>query len=440
MNTRVKLTLRTCAVAVLFVGVSCAKESSKSDKNREQSDREIARLTNGAGKYYGYVSMGEDANVPAMLDLSVKRNPEKAENEPRMQAAFKIGLFGGVTIASDATTYDWDTGRLTASFARKDGSPFELTAVIKDQKFVEGTINGPNQGRHPLILDQKDPQLMAVADSSDFNLGLRFSDQETGDEPAQASAIDAVFTINAQSITVSGSQTFDLPLLPAINASFRFARLAKVPVSAASGLVLYDPLRGKMQIFTSATDQLVLRGLFLRSDFRLVIPAITGEILRGADHLRYVRSMRMTDADVTKFVASNNNPPALYRGWIRGRDNAPAYPVIAYMDMLGEETQNPTGMSFGSFPTMRLRVVACLQKQPFARMTLQAASLNHIRRSMSLTNNTATKQRELLMTYNADWTQIEGRFKSLVSTGDVNAGEPRLHLEAAPDSSQGCAQ
>ncbi len=101
----------------------CAKETSEEERQREQTDRERSRLQKGVGTYYGFVSVDESKIIPLSLDLSVNSNPQDGNANPSLSAAVRMGLFGGVVLSSDQTSFDAGNGRLSINLLKKGGLP-----------------------------------------------------------------------------------------------------------------------------------------------------------------------------------------------------------------------------------------------------------------------------------------------------------------------------
>src|SRR5690606_29758473 len=87
-------------IGVALALAGCAKELSEEERRREHSEREYHRLLKAEGEYRGYLLAGEGRRVPFEILVTVQRNPAGGETVPEVQASMRVGLFGGVKIAS----------------------------------------------------------------------------------------------------------------------------------------------------------------------------------------------------------------------------------------------------------------------------------------------------------------------------------------------------
>jgi len=412
-------------ILALILIQSCAKETSRADKDRENTDREVARLSTAAGIYYGSVNYDEQRKIPAKLDLTIKRNPTTTDERPTLQAALSVGFFGGVTVSSDSTSYDWETGKLTASFSRKDGSPVEMIAYVREGKITNGALIGPNMGRREFTMDSRFTKLFDGQESEEANLAVTFGNAGR----VSGSSFDALLTLRRKSETIAGPANSDLPNLPAISASFKFNRVGHNPQVASQ--VIYDPLKGVMDIFLSSNDRVRISNIFVREETGLLGVALQGEVLRGADVIDSARLKVISMDEVTSSGIMDSEPPRNFTGTFKGESDANEYPVFATFEYQGNDGQNPAGLTFSTFPIFRLLVIACIEGKPFASVKLLMSSLNHVERKAQLRNELGARPRELTLDFAPDWTSVVGKFRTVGTTGgDVKTGEAYLKLKA----------
>jgi hypothetical protein len=435
-----------CVGGILLVGAvlavnGCAKETSAEDRKREETDRQFNRLDKATGSYLGYALADGDRITPLELNLSAARNPAEGDDNPALTATLRIGLFGGVRISSRLVSYDWGSGKITASFDRASGnmvagmasgggtssnggsrgSPLELRGILRDGKIESGEIDGPNSGRTPVELSKTGPYLFS--DERSYTYQVTF-----GTTPAQ-------LDINPLVSPRAAPGTSDLPILPPLEASIRFSGSAIVPQTASD--VVYEPIAGFLELQLRADAKIRVDDVFLtRAATQTGLHGWTpptqyaGQVIQGA---AIVGDARFSPNFPGLGIAQPNNlrqlPPRYYSGTYRGSQSAVEFPAIASLEYLNTQGTNSAEYPFPAFPKFRFKVLVCSGGRPLKEGTYDMSAMNPLDSTARLIDTRNTVISVLDMRYVDDWNKLVGRFTSS-SSGAIDTRDPQLRVTA----------
>jgi hypothetical protein len=428
-------------VSAIFATHGCAKETSAENRKREETERQFNRLEKATGSYLGYALTGDDQITPLELDLSAARNPVEGDDNPALTATLRIGLFGGVRISSRSVSYDWGSGKITASFDRSGAgasavptngaaglgsggsrnSPLELRGILRDGMIESAEIDGPNTGKTPVQLSKAGPYLFS--DQRSYTYQVTF-----GTTPAQ---IDIKPLVSPR----AAPGTSDLPFLPPLEASIRFSGSAIVPQTATD--VIYEPLAGFLELQLRADAKIRVDDLFLtRSAVQTGLHGWTppaqyaGQVIQGAAVVGDARfSANFPGLGVAPPDTLRQLPPRYFTGTYRGNQSPVEFPAIASLEYLNTQGTNSAEYPFPAFPKFRFKVLVCSGGRPLKEGTYDMSAMNPLDGTARLIDTRNTVVSVLDLRYVDDWNQLIGRFTSS-SSGAIDTRDPQLRVSA----------
>jgi len=416
-----------CFLTVLVSG--CAKEQSQEQRLREETERKYARLSKAAGVYLGYLERRTENLVPVELTVTVQNNPIDGQDEPLLQGSLRIGLLGGVKIASSASSFDWGNGRLSFKFERKSGDnghagAIEVRALFTDGVLKNAVLDAPRQGSFPLTIARGATSLFSA--QSDMNYGWK----TPGAEKIAGFDDDAVLSLSLRNESFAAPANLDLPYLPGLDGTVRFSALAKSPEVARE--VIYDPLDGTLELYFTESSRLRFDGLFLRTPESVLVP----EELRGFAALSSVQvasvaAKRLSPGEPLKITAL---PPRGFRGIYKGQGIP--YRSEVYFDYLGTQGNNSLEFPFPYFPRMRLEHVICVNKVADTRQMLNLVSIDHLNGIAAFQFFGSTNHKDLELHYTPGWQSLDGYF---MAGQGVGTARPRLTIAPYDNAGEECA-
>lgn len=428
-------------ISVVSITVSCARETSKEDRKREETERQFNRLDRATGSYLGFVAVDDDRIVPLELDLSTVRNPVEGDDDPALTATLRIGLFGGVRISSRSVSYDWGSGKISASFDRgaaggtvnsglspamgtagMRGSPLELRGVLRDGTIESAEIDGPNSGRTAIELSRTGPYLFSDQPSYTYRVSF-------GTTPAQ---LDIKPLVSPR----AAPGTSDLPVLPPLEASIRFSGSAIVPQTATD--VIYEPLTGLLELQLRADARIRVENIFLtrsatQTGLHGWMPPTNyeGQVIQGAAVIGDASfSSNFPGLSLTNPGNLSLLPPRYFTGTYRGSQSPVEFPAIASLEYLNTQGTNSAEYPFPAFPKFRFKVLVCSGNRPLKEGTYDMSAMNPLDSTARFIDTRNTVLSVLDLRYLNDWNQLVGRFTSS-SSGAIDTRDPQLRISAA---------
>lgn len=426
---------------------ACAKETSEEERRREQVDRERSRLQKAEGTYLGYVAIDENKIVPASVDLKVNQNPQSGDESPTLAAAVRIGMFGGVVLSSDQTSYDAGDGRISLNLSKKGGGGaaevaanalFELKGYIRDGKFVDSTIGGANTGTHAMSLAKDGLNLFT--EQYTYTYATQITDVPAGG----ALASNAQLSLKRSTSPRPGPSSSDMPQLPGLEASLRFANLGVVPQVASD--VLYEPLSGYMDMRFSDNMYVHVENIYLSRDALSMAltdwkPAgeISGHVIQGSAIAGYVRlgssfpGLGLAAPDHVK-----EKPPQYFVGTFKGTNSATTFRAIASLEYQQGQGTNSAEFPFAVFPKLKLKLKLCSGDQPIQSGDYALTALDQVRGVGRFVDTRATAEAILDISYLDNWNTMVGKFTS-GSSDTIDTSNPQLRLSATTTPIGNCA-
>lgn len=443
-----KINQLLCVFLTMFFVAACAKETSKEERKREETERQYRRMQKAEGHYAGFVAIDGTRLVPLSLDLTTNRNPKDGGDNPTLSASVRIGMFGGIVVSSNAVSFDWGNGRFSVSLAKQKlapdisgTAPLEIRGVLVENAVSDGVIEGPISGSHAVSLAKDGPNLFTEQDH--YNYQTQVSDV------ALAGDMVANSQLSLKRLTTPhlSPSTSDLPSLPAFDASIRFANLGVVPQVATD--VLYDPILGFVELQFGANTVLRVDNLYLNRDVLSMSLAdwkpdqvYAGNIVHGAAVYGHIKigsdfpSLGLTDA-----VTVPELPPKYFVGTYKGpAQNARTLTAIASLDYQNTRGTNSAEFPFSYFPNFKLKVMLCDGPRRFSLESYDLSAMDQIRSMARFQNLAGGFLNGILdVRFTPGWKSLEGKLKKEGSTGSIDARDPQLKVAAQALSEFECS-
>jgi hypothetical protein len=425
-------------LAFLLLSSNCAKEQSKEERTREQVLRKLARLSKAAGDYRGFLSHADNMIVPVDLVITVLSNPTNGDDDPMLQGSLRIGLFGGVQVASSAGSFDWGDGRVSFTFDRGitggSSKALELRAYYKDGALTEAVLDAPRQGRFPLDL-KRDASAQFSSDQ-EFNFGWRTPGATANlspDPDASTTAPDALLRVNLRDQSFPAPGNLDLPYVPGLNATVLFNPLGQSPETATT--VIYDPIGGTMDLYFTAVSLLHFDNLFLDPTSSDLTPnLLEGYIALGSVvQLSHLQAKRVPSSASVVINSIPSNPFKRYRGIYVGL--GPEDRAEVYIKYMGSQTKNTDNFPFPNLPTIQLEMVICVGTEAHRRRVLSLVSIDHLNGIANFRYQNSPNEKDLELKYSTNWDSMDGNFLQGDGLGTV---PPRLSITPSTFTGDEC--
>jgi hypothetical protein len=409
------LKILKCGLFVLVL-MGCAKELSLEELKRESSMRQHQRLEKASGDYRGFVIVDETRRIPCDLVVSSRWNAEGKATEPVIQGALRIGLFGGVQLASSSAYFDWGTGELTIGFAKTGTSNrLEFRATIKDDLIQKATLEGPNQGRWNLELTKG--ALTGIIPGSETVYSM---DEISGGKSVTRKT--ASVWIKRLPVDEPAPPSADLSHFPGLKTVVKLPYFSKVSQDVVQ--TLYDPLAGTIHFQLGDVSRMEVEGVYLPSG------PLTGKIFLG----NTVKStVVLREVDRAALPLNPELPPDRYRGTFQTGPSTPVFASVSYLQFTGASVMNPADYVFRSFPSLRLVHNVCDEKTLVGRLIFDLEAVEYFDgRAEFIASN---KKKTMELRISPDWKRLEGRIRAPESAG----GEDWPRLVLSPDATLGPA-
>jgi hypothetical protein len=413
----------------LILITTCAKEQSQEERLREQDTRKLARLSKAAGEYRGFLTESANQIVPINLIVSVQANPVNGEDEPVLQGSLRIGLFGGVQIASSAGSFDWGIGKISFAFQRSSAAgsskALEVRAFFKDGILSQAVLDAPRQGVFPLDLKRQGVQLFT--NDKEFKFAWNTPGSLVNPDPICMDVVpDSLLTINLRPQSFPAPGNLDLPYVPGLNATMQFSPLAQAPETATT--VIYDPIGGTMDLYFTPVSLLHFDNLFLSSPSdALSLESLSGFLSHGSVQTAQIKVIQTTKSNPVVIAPL---PQRKYRGlYYAGGAEIRAEVNFEY---LKAQLFNTDNLPFPAFPKISLELVKCIGTKAERRDTLNLVSVDHMNGVASFQMVPSPNPVDLDLVYSVNWDSLDGLF--LQGSG---VGSPRPRLSITPRTFDG---
>jgi hypothetical protein len=420
-------------VLFLLVFTNCAKEQSKEQRVQEEVIRKKARLSKAAGDYRGFLNHGGDQVVPVNLTITVQSNPTNGDDNPVLQGSLRIGLFGGVQLASNAGSFDWADGRISFTFERSSAAgntkALEVRAYYQDGVLTNAVLDAPRQGLFPLDLKRDAPALFSS--DQQYNYGWRTPGVTANVSPFPSEPTpDALLTVNLRDESFPAPGNLDLPYVPGLNATVRFSPLGKSPETAST--VIYDPIGGTIDLYFSQVSLLHFDGLFLNHAANDLSPdTVGGYIALGSVEILKVQVKRVPQSTPVTILPL---PGRRYRGIYQA--SGQPFRAEVYVDYQGGEMANTAEFPFPLFPKLRLEFVTCIGLEAQRRRVLDLVSVDHLNGVAAFRVVGSPNPKDLELKYSSNWDSLDGYFMQGDGLGTIR---PRLSVTPRTFSGDECA-
>ncbi len=409
--------------AVLAMHFACAPEQSAEERKREVSERTVQRLEHAQGSYRGALET-EFGFVPVYFKNVVLRNPANGAELPELQTSLTLGFFGGVTLVTSDTSFDFGAKRFVARFS--GDRDLELKATLTKHSADATLYSDDLQWSWQASSDPIDTQNEIPADAvfHFFISGLR-----EGNQNEQDAALTLVRRLD-QTKAPTGAR---LPEFPGLDAAIRFLGTAIVANSARQ--VLYDPLSATIELTYESGARLLLSEVAapdletLQRDRWFPRSRLNGTLLVGAAN---VANFTAISGQLQLTAPGVRLPPSRFEGAYGSVANRPTYDVQATLTYLDDVGTSDDVLAFRQFPKMRLVARLCRGGDLLAKRTWELTSVDHLRGSLQfqLIHGNMPGELQLLASATPRWDAISGTVFSLEEPGESNA---KLTLRAVND-------
>jgi len=421
---------------VLAALAGCAKETSEEDREREERERTLERLSRAEGEFSGYLKK-EQGIVPLSVTISALRTPTNDVQDPRLRVVVRLGLFGGATISTTNTSFDSGNGLVVANFGdgKAGGSAeknkafafatngssgsLEFRGYVGNDTIKDAVLDGANQGTNTLVLERKsDNSLNLLSDANEFTYGIIDSDQK----------VSGVLTIERSNAKRIPSANSDLPEFPSLDATVVFSGFGVVPQDAKD--VKYDPIDSSLEISFSGNSKVVFKNVLIPKTMNLkeegskLISGMSGVVDLAGGEYASIKVKRADGLSVT--VDKAEVPHDFYIGSYKGDGSPLSFNAIAFLEYLGEASLNDIEFPFPKLPTYRLKLTVCLGSKPYVEKILDLSAIDYLRKGMYFKNVDPNVQEILKLNYQLDWGNLQGRFVASSSHGSGSQSSVKL--------------
>ena len=346
----------------------------------------------------------------------------------------RLGLFGGITMSTDAVNYDHGQDFIAASFKRPLGPPLEIKGNLSGPGEKTIQLVGANIGRmtavvHSMNLD--DTSTVRFDYSPKFMVRFPEMRDDGGRDDVNARA-SGLLSLSRVAGEIPAPENCDLPLMPNIAASIRLVGSAQVPQN--STLVMYDPLKGTIEISFRTSSKLKLENVFLQETAeggRSEVLTLKGEMVYRAAAIEGVEFKTAAEKEVRDFEGQASLPPKFFKGIFQGNTSYLKYRFIAQLDYAGKEILNAGELFFSTFPLMRLKFSLCLGRAVFAMGEYQITSFDHLALHATLGSIWTNNAHLINLGFSPDWNTLSGVFVGEgVESGDINSSGASFLLTA----------
>lgn len=378
--------------------------------------------------YEGYMTRGANGVVPIGVQIFPRRNPNGGSDEPSLQVTARIGFFGGASIASEPAVFNWGNGRLTASFTRPSGAPLEFATTLKQDVLDDATLVGPNLGQHAIWVSHAEAPFSDITGESTLNVLVK---RDAGD-----AGLRSVLTLRSRSEGTPAPANIDLPLLPSLEASLKIDGLGQTP--QLSRRIVYDVLRGTIEVYFSESSILEFRDVFLMrgpAGGRRYLPftelggrlSLGGQPLADAQAFRVVKPAdRWTIQDV---------PFPVYSGSLVTAGGSMTYRAVGTITYQGNAGANTAEYPFGTFPNLNFTILLCMRSSEIQHYDMKLDAVDHLARSLLFKNRIATLRDELDAVFEPGWVSISGTVRDTGGSSGSPGGS-QLSMRAVPGLTQ----
>lgn len=380
--------------------------------------------------YEGYLTRANGAAVPVGLAIFPRQNPGGGTDEPSLQVTARIGFFGGANLASEPAVFNWGSGRISASFSRPTGAPLELRGILEPDTLRDAVLIGPNLGQNTLTV-RKDVEPYANAGTeSTFNVAI--SNANGPVDPANS--LLSVLTLRSRSEGSTAPANIDLPVLPSIDASLRIDGLGQTPQVGSK--VLYDVLRGTMEVYFSDSSVLEFTNIFLNKNTDAQRPykmfnSLNGRMILGGQP---VAAAQADDVTAGGRWTIQDLPHTIYVGTYQGGGSSHSLKALGRVDYPGNAGRNTGEYPFQTFPNLQMTVTLCLGNNAFSRRNLELEAVDYLNRRLVFKNRGTGVSNALEVEFEPRWNRLKGEFRDTDgSSGDTSGS--KIDLRAIPNSS-----
>jgi hypothetical protein len=380
--------------------------------------------------YEGYLTRGSGSPVPIGISVFPRQNPGGGADEPSLQVTARVGFFGGANLASEPAVFNWGSGRISASFTRPNGAPLELRGILEPDTLRDAVMIGPNLGQSSLVVRSGIEPYASMDLEGVFNTAIA-----KGEGPVDVEhALQSVLTLRGRSEGATAPANIDLPVLPSIDASLRVDGLGQTPQVGSK--VLYDVLRGTIEIYFSDSSVLQFTNVFLQPTGSATRPyqmftSLTGRLILGGQPVAAVSAEDVTRGG--RWVIQDL-PYTIYIGTYQGGGSTQKLKALARVDYPGNAGSNTAEYPFQKFPNLQTTVTLCLGSNAFSRRDLELEAVDYLERRLVFKNRGTGARNALEVAFEPRWLKLTGEFRDTDgSSGDTQGS--RLDLTALPNAS-----
>ncbi len=430
----VKIYIKISLIAGLLASASCAREQSAEDRAREIRERDIQRLSRGAGSFQGVVNTASGGTVPFALAVNISRNPQDDGDSPELQVRMRIGLFGGVDLTSDAVSYDYGRGHLTAKFtpAAGDaglGKSLEFQGKVAELGIENGQILA-SSGQVYKVVAGTAPGLQLTEPGLEAIYGLTLSPNDT------RMPVEAVLSLTRRTGDIAARVSSDMLRLPQMDGALRFAGTSRLPHETST--VEYDVLMDSLEVsFPGSSDlRMVFPGLSARTgDAQLTfasIPALVGTYTIASKEAGKV-AVSSSPTKLIDKVRKTPLPPPYFMGYYEN-SVGDRLKTVGHAVYLGSVGSAVSAMPFERFLRMRLEITICLGSRAYMSKKLLVDSVDYLAGKATFVREVAGRER-VYVDYGDSWNQLDAVIIDDSNDGGGSAsGSTRIHLRSVPEA------
>jgi len=373
------------------------------------------------GAYAGYVTADDGSYIPLTLNIDINKGPTTTGSQTK--GSLQIGLFGGVSIATDTSVYTFQDGGYVATFtpSTTGGTALKLTGKIRCGVFVNTILQGKSSYPVTLSKGTKSPFSGIKANTlQSYKFAVSFPNAllKKGDK----APVRGIMTIAQLGGTTPSADFSDLPNLSNLSMTFRFDDHSPIPTDP---LVQYDPLKGTLEASMGT------KASYIKCE-NVTLKTWTGDLTMPQAYFNNSKTavggldcnISSGAAQAQEMVAMPSSmtipvSPKYYEGLYQPEDKTiQPFVVYAEIEYMGHDSPNPPQYLFPTYPVLSAKVFLCNDNDVYKQLPMTTQAVDQVygvaQFRSTLGQNTSVFS-DYLAAYNLGWKNVSGQILASVA-------------------------